>query len=215
MPANMGRISAPQWVAATTLGLAAGVGLALVLGAPIQAVVGVMLVTPILTSLVGGVLGLSQSFPLRQHLAKPWTWIVASSIGCGLGLAIGVVVVENGGRLLAGHAVNVVRLGPAERALSFAIVGLLTGALLGLCQAVVLRRQETGVRRWALRTAFALGAAFSGSSLLVDLLVGGIGSAAGVASFAVAAGVILGVLTARPLAAHCLTGPLPATTPKR
>ena len=199
MPANSHPISASRWVAATALGLAVGIGSALVLGAPIQAVVGMMLVTPIVTGLVGAILGLGQSFQLRQLLAKPFAWVLASSIGSGLGLALGVVVVEKGGRLLAGHPVNVVRLGSPERALSFAILGLVAGTLLGFCQGIVLRRQGTQVQRWTLRTTVALGAAFSISSMLVDLLPRGIASLAGVLSFVLTAGIILGLLTVRPL----------------
>ena len=108
-------------------------------------------------------------------------------------------MVEKGGRLLAGHPVNVVRLGSLERALSFAVLGLIAGTLLGFCQGIVLRRQGAQVQCWTLRSAFALGAAFSISSMLVDLLLGGIASLAGVLSFVVTAGIILGLLTVRPL----------------
>ncbi|MGH9316681.1 MAG: hypothetical protein ACRD1P_06215 [Thermoanaerobaculia bacterium] len=159
-----------------------------------------MLVTPILTGLVGALLGTSQSLQLRSLLVRPWAWVLATCAGLGIGLAAGVVVVEKGGGFLAGHAVNVVRLSPFHRALSFAVIGLVAGLALGLCQQLVLRRQAPAVKGWVVTTALALGLAFPVASVLVDSLLSGIASPSGVLGFVLGAGLIFGALTARPLA---------------
>ncbi len=188
-----------RWTALTAIGLGVGFVAALVLGGPIGAVVGMMLVTPILTGLVGALLGTSQSVQLGSLLVRPGAWILATCAGLGIGLAAGVVVVENGGRLLAGHAVNVVRLSPFQRAVSFAVIGLVAGLAVGLCQQLVLHRQAPAVRGWILTTTLALGLAFPVASLLVDSLLSGIASPIGVLGFVLGAGLIFGALTAIPL----------------
>ena len=122
----------------------------LILGGPIAVVVGMMLVTPTVTCLVGGVLGLSQLHHMRSLVARPYQWVVASCVGLGAGLALGVVVVEQGGRILTGHAMNVARVGVLGRVLSFAVVGTISGLLLGMTQSLVLRRSVVRVHRLGL-----------------------------------------------------------------
>lgn len=187
------------WTALTAVGLGTGMITALVLGGPIQAVVGMMLVTPILTGLVGAILGASQSLQLKSLLSRPWAWVIATGSGLGIGLAAGVVVVEQGGRWLAGHPVNVVSLSTLDRAVSFAVIGLVAGLALGFCQQLVLSRQAPAVKGWIVTTALALCLAFSSASFVVDSLLSGIASPRGVVGFVLGAGLIFGALTSRPL----------------
>jgi hypothetical protein len=53
-------LTVARWMAACTAGIVVGIGAALALGRPVEALVGMMLVTPILTMLVGASLGTSQ-----------------------------------------------------------------------------------------------------------------------------------------------------------
>src|SRR6266571_2354764 len=187
------------WTPITAVGLGAGMVAGLILGGPIAAVVGMMLVTPAVTCLVGGVLGLSQLHHMRSLVARPYQWVVASCVGLGAGLALGVVVVEQGVRVLTGHAMNVARVGVLGRALSFAVVGTISGLLLGVTQSLVLRRSAVRVHGWASATVFALGLGFPLSSLPVDTLLGGVVSPRGVVAFVLLADLFLGAVTLRPL----------------
>lgn len=189
-----------RWSLLTMVGLAAGVLMALVLGEPIEAVVGMMLVTPALTLLVGAVFGTSQWLDVRHRVAQSRSWIPATCLGAGVGLALGVVLVELTGRFITGGQVNVVRLGMGPRALSFAVVGLTAGLCMGAAQwLLVLRRHGSPASRWIGVSALALGFAFSASSLLVDALLGGIASPVGVVSLVLLTGLFFGVGTARAL----------------
>ncbi len=188
-----------KWTLLTTVGLAGGIVAALLVGKPLDQLVGAMLVTAILTCLVGAVLGGMQAVYLRQILARPIWWVVATIVGVGVGLAVGVVAIEQVGTLIAGHRPNVARLTPALRALSFVAIGLISGTILGFSQWLVLRRQSPKIRRWIPTTALALSLAFSTSSLIVDTFAGGIASPVGVITFVLASGLAFGAFTSGPL----------------
>ena len=179
----------------TTVGLGGGIAAALALGGPVQRVVGMMLVTPILTSLVGAVLGTAQAVQRRR---MRWQWVVATTVGTGIGLAAGVVVVEQGGRFLTGQALRVAGLTPLMRAGSFLVVGAVAGLLLGVAQWLVVRRERPRVKNWVTATTAGLAVAFAASSVVVDGLLGGMRSPAGGLAFVLLAGVVFGALTSRP-----------------
>jgi hypothetical protein len=187
-------ISATQWTLLTTVGLAGGMLTALVVGKPIGKIVGPMLVTAVVTAIVGAVLGSLQSVWLRRMPARPIWWIAATTGGVGIGLASGVVLVEQVGTLLTGQRPNVVHLSTTGRALSFFAVGLVTGAFLGAAQWLVLR-----VPHWTVVSALGMASAFAAGSLVVDAALGGIGSPAGVITFVVISGVLFGACTSWPL----------------
>ena len=184
------------WTLLTTVGLAGGITAAVLLGKPIQAIVGMMLVAPIVTSVVGVVLGTTQRMYLRSLLVRPNLWVLATALGTGIGLTLGVVVVEQGGRVMTGHRVHLTQLGAVDRALSFCVVGLVSGFCLGLAQYIVIRHQRILVKKWIPTTAVGLGLAFGLSSLIVDLALGGIRSAQGLAGFVLLAGLMFGAATA-------------------
>jgi len=197
---QLGRSSAiARWMVVCTAGLVVGIGAALAAGRPVEAIVGMMLVTPILTLLVGASLGASQWLALRRLLRRAAWWIPATCLGLGVGLAAGVVTVEQIGTLATGHRPHLLALDAGMRAVSMTAVGAIAGLCLGLAQGFVLRRQAPSVRAWAARSAAALAAAFGLASLAVDIAVGGLGSPPGVAVFVTVAGLLLGAGTVRPL----------------
>ena len=183
------------WMLLTTVGLAGGIAAALALGGPVQRVVGMMLVTPILTCLVGAVLGAAQAV---QRRGVRWQWGVATTVGTGIGLAAGVVVVEQGGRFLTGQALRVAGLAPLLRAASFLVVGGVAGLVLGVAQWLVVRRETPRVKNWVTATTAGLAVAFAASSVVVDGLLGGMSSPAGGLAFVLLASVVFGALTSRP-----------------
>jgi len=189
-----------RWTLLSALGLALGLVAALVLGAPIEAVVGMMLVTPVLTGLVGAVLGTSQWVVLRRRIANARWWIPASAAGLGIGLAGGVVLVEQVGRALTGGQVHVGSLDSATRALSLTVVGLVSGVCLGAAQRLVLRPFPGMGRRWLWMSTAGLGAALLAGSLTADLIFGGLAGPAGLIGFVLVAGLVAGAVTSMPLA---------------
>ena len=188
-----------RWTLLTTIGLAGGLVAALLIGMPLGPLVGAMVITAIATCLVGAVLGGTQAIYLRRLLAKPMWWIVSTTIGTGVGLAAGVVIIEQTGILITGHRPNVARLDTSTRALSFVVLGLICGVTLGIAQGLVLRRQTSRVRHWVPASAFGLAIAFAASSLLVDASGLRFASLSGVTTFVLLAGLAFGALTSLPL----------------
>jgi len=139
-----------RWALLTMLGLAAGIIAAFLLDRPIEAVAGMMLVTPILTLVAGAILGSSQWLQLRSLLDHSRLWILATCIGLGIGLVLGVVTVEKIGWILLGHRPNVVHLSVLGRALSFAVLGTITGLSAGTAQWLLVLRCLTSdmAGRW-------------------------------------------------------------------
>lgn len=189
------------WMSLCAVGLTAGVASALVLGDPLSRVVGMMLVTPLLTGLVGSTLGAAQLLSLRRLIRVPiMKWLAATTLGLGAGLALGVVIVEQTGIFVSGTRPHVLHLTPALRALSLAVVGASSGLLLGLTQRFVLRSVLPTLRRWVLSSVLALSGGFGAASLLVDSLIQrGIASPLGLLAFLLVAGALYGLITAVPL----------------
>lgn len=185
-----------RWTLLSALGLSLGIAAALVLGAPIEAVVGMILVTPVLTGLVGAVLGTSQWIVLRRRIANARWWIPASAIGLGTGLAAGVVLVEQVGRAVTGGQVSVGSMDIATRALSMAVVGLVSGLCLGAAQKLVLRSATKG---WLGMSTLGLGVALVAGSLAADFLFGGLTGPVGFIGFVLVAGLVAGAITSKPL----------------
>jgi hypothetical protein len=188
-----------RWALVTMLGLGAGIMAGVLLDRPIEAIVGMMLVTPILTLAAGAILGSSQWLQLRSLLDHSRLWILATCIGLGIGLVLGVVAVEKAGWILLGHRPSVVHLSVLGRALSFAVLGTITGLSVGTIQWIIVLRRQFQSRKWIATSAASLGVAFSISSLIVDAIVGGIAHPLGLVTFVLLAGLIFGLGTARPL----------------
>lgn len=190
---------AALWIFLTTAGLAAGLLTALVIGVPLGRIANAMLVTGIVTSAVGAVLGTFQAVGLRRTLPRPSWWVVASAIGIGVGLAAGVTLVEQTGILITGTRPNIARLSLGTRAASLIAVGLFAGAMLGLAQSVVFRAQGLRVRHWIGSSAAGLAIAFASSAFLIEMVGLRFASAAGVIGFVILSGAMFGALTSRSL----------------
>lgn len=189
-----------RWTLLTTFGLTAGVVTALVLGGPIEAIVGMLLITPVLTLLVGAVLGVLQAVAVRRRFAPAGRWIAATSLGLGVGLAAGVTLVEQVAGFFAGGQVGLLTLGLGGQLVSMAVVGAVAGGCLGAAQWLLLRRRAP-LRRWPLVCACGLALGFPVGTLLAAALPTGLASPAGVLLLIATAGLSLGAFTARPLAA--------------
>jgi len=123
--------------------------LAILIGFPIGGLIANAVVGPIdsvATALAGGllagaVIGAAQWLALRRVV--PWVWIAATSIGMSVGLAAGAALVDYG--ISRGDLV---------------LMGAITGAFIGVLQALVLARQRiSGAVWWAVANpaAWALG----------------------------------------------------------
>ena len=189
-----------EWTFLTAAGLAGGLIAGLLIGMPLGQIVNAMIVTAAVTCLAGGILGGAQAIGLRRILRRPLWWIVATTVGIGVGLAAGVVLVEQIGILATGTRPNVARLGGGMRAISMVALGLIAGTIVGAAQWLVLRAQRAAVQHWIPASGLALAAAFAGSSLLLDAAGLRIGSLAGVMTFVLASGLAFGLLTSWPLA---------------
>jgi hypothetical protein len=187
------------WMVLTTLGLAGGLIAGLLVGMPLGRIANAMVVTVAVTCCVGAVLGSLQAVGLRDRLSVPLWWVVATIVGVGAGLAVGVVVVEQAGILATGARPNIARIGSGMRALSLFVVGLTTGAFLGGAQLLVVKRQLPVVRHWLAVTTLGLALAFGTSSLIVDLVRLRFASPAGAIVFLLLSGIGFGAITSWPL----------------
>jgi hypothetical protein len=188
-----------RWIALSALGLSAGVGIAVALEDPIDALVGMVLVTPVLTLLAGGILGAVQWIELRRHIERAGRWLLSTALGLGFGLAAGVVLLEVVGELLTGHPMRLLQQEPLPRALSFLILGAVSGLCLGFAQRLMLRKTPHLPSNWPLLSACGLGLGFPAGSLLADTVMSGLTSPAGLIVLVVVSGAVLGSFTARPL----------------
>ncbi len=186
-----------RWILLSGVGFAAGLGGGLALGAPIEALVGMMLVTPIVLGIAGCVFGTSQWLAIKGSRRVGVWWVVATTVGMGLGLTIGIVLVETVGRALVGGPVRLFSIGPIGRVLGLAVIGIVAGAAVGTLQRWVLRHFGAGVRGWIPVSIVALGLGLPGGALTADLVAGGLGSPWGFGLFLAAAGLVAGLVTAR------------------
>lgn len=90
------------------MGLIVGHGLA----GHVEALVGMMLVTPIVLALAGSVFGASQWLAVWTWHRVGFVWIAASAVALGVGMTVGVVVVKSAGRATMGEQVRLVGLDP-------------------------------------------------------------------------------------------------------
>src|SRR5215469_4088865 len=188
-----------RWAGLSMLGLIAGLALALPLGVPIFAVLGAMVGTPVVLSIVGLGLGTAQWPIIRRHISSSGWWIVASVLGMAVGLTAGVILVEQIARATSAGQPNFRMLGIVARAASFGTIGAIAGASLGLSQWLVLRRYVRDCRNWIAVNAWSLGVGLASGSLLADALVPRSGSVPSVGILLVVGGSVVGASTAKAL----------------
>lgn len=186
-----------RWVLFSTVGLATGLATGLGLAGPIEALVGMMLVTPVILALAGSVFGASQWLAIWKWHRAGIVWVAASAVALGVGMTLGIVVVEVAGRAITGEQVRLFSVDPLGRILSLSVIGTLTGVAVGAAQRLALRPYGTALGSWIVRCAVAFGVGLPGGGLAADVLLGGLQSAAGFATFLGVTGLIVGILTVR------------------
>jgi hypothetical protein len=185
-----------RWVLLSTFGLAGGLAVGLGLSEPIEAVVGMMLVTPVVLTIAGSVLGTSQSLALWRFGRSGVLWVAATAVGLGVGMTLGIVAAETIGRSISGQQVRLVSLSPLARVWGLGLVGSITGLAVGLAQRAAVRNAASVNGPWVLTCTVGFGVGLPGGGLAADLLLGGLRSLAGFALFLGVAGLITGLVTA-------------------
>lgn len=188
-----------RWTLLSALGLALGIPAGLAVGIPVEALLGMMVVAPAVTAVIGSMLGASQWILLRRQFEHAGGWVLCSAVGLTIGLTAGVVAVEVGGQALLGRPVSLATLDLWGRALGLAFAGGVGGAVLGAAQWLVLRRRVEGAGRWVAVSTAALALGFSGGSLLADSVFGGLLTPVGFVAFVLAGGLLAGGVTGRTL----------------
>lgn len=196
---HLSNMTMVKWTVATVLGLSVGIGAAFVLGGPIESVVGMMLVTPMVTALAGSALGSSQWLVLRRVTSRGGWWIACTAVGLGVGLTLGIVLVEKISAAVTGEAVQIVSSSSTVRVVSFAAVGLCAGLGLGVTQWLYLRGRSRHAGRWLAFSSIGFMTGFALAAALAELLAGGVTTAAGLVVFLLLATTIVGVVTANGL----------------
>jgi hypothetical protein len=185
-----------RWVLLSTFGLAGGLAVGLGLSEPVEAVVGMMLVTPVVLTIAGSVLGTSQSLALWRFGRSGVLWVAATAVGLGVGMTLGIVAAETIGRAISGQQVRLVSLSPLARVLGLGLVGSITGLAVGLAQRAAVRNDAIVKGPWVLTCTVGFGVGLPGGGLAADLLLGGLRSLVGFALFLGVAGLITGLVTA-------------------
>lgn len=199
---------AVRWILLSAAGLAIGLAVGLGLAEPIEALVGMMLVTPVILSLAGSLFGASQWVALWRWHRAGVVWIAATTLALGIGMTLGIVAVEMAGRVITGEQVRLLSVGLLGRILGLGVVGTVTGFAVGGAQHLALRPYATATGSWMIRCAVAFGLGFPGGAVAADVLLGGLRSLPGFATFLGVTGLIVGVLTVRPAKRIALGLPL-------
>jgi hypothetical protein len=197
-----------RWILFSAVGLGAGLAVGLGLSGPIEALVGMMLVTPVMLALAGSVFGASQWLGIWKWHRASVRWIAASAVAVALGMTLGIVAVEVVGRAITGEQVRLLTVSPAGRFVSLGGIGALTGLVVGAAQRFALRRHGFVPRSWMVRCAVAFGVGLPGGGVAADVLAGGLQSAAGFGTFLGVTGLIVGLLTVRTAARIVLKPPV-------
>jgi hypothetical protein len=186
-----------RWVLLCGLGLGAGLAAGLGLASPVQALVGMMLVTPAVLALAGSLFGAAQWLALWRDLRAGALWVAASALGLGAGLTAGVVLVEVTGRAITGGQVRLLSLGPLGRLGGLALAGAVAGLAVGLAQRLALRGRVSVSAWWPVWCALGFGVGLPSGGLAAELLPGGLRHPAGFLTFLVLAGLVVGAVTVR------------------
>lgn len=187
-----------RWTVLSAIGLCVGLPLGVALLGPIETLVGMVLVTPIVFGISGGVLGGSQWWALRR-LARAPVWIAVSALGLGLGLTAGTVAIEWVGRLSGAGQVRLATSSPLVAAVSLLAFGAFGGLFLGSAQWLVLRRWFRGGARWILVSAAGLALGMLAGAASAQVLAGGATTGVGLVTTLAIAAVTSGFATGRTL----------------
>ena len=139
-----------RWTVLCGLGLAGGLAVGLGLAAPVEAIVGMMLVTPVTLALAGSMFGGAQWLALGRSPRFGALWVGASGLGLGVGMTVGIVLVEMLGQALTGEPMRLATLDMLGRLGGLTFVGAFAGLGLGTAQWLALRPAASMARRWIL-----------------------------------------------------------------
>ncbi len=187
-----------RWLVASTLGLAVGIPGGLALGAPLEVIVGAMLVTPLMLGLSGLLLGGSQWLALKDRMPGVVRWIGLTALGFAVGFTVAVVLVEQGGERLTGEPMRLATAGTFGLAASLVVMGVVGGSTLGLAQSLAVRGVEGAMRTWTVASATGLTVGFLVGMGLATA-AGGMGTAPGLVLFLLSSGAVYAGLTGRAL----------------
>ena len=185
-----------RWILLCGLGLGSGLAVGLGVAAPVEAVVGMMLVTPVILALAGSMFGGAQWLALGRNLRFGALWVATSALGLGAGMTVGIVLVETLGRAVTGEQAQLATMGLLGRLGGLMLVGACAGLGLGAAQWPALRAAAAETRQWVISCTAGFGVGLPVGSLAAELL-GGLESAVGFATFLGVAGLTMGVFTAR------------------
>lgn len=103
--------------------------------------------------------GASQWLAMWKRHRTGVLWVAASAAALGVGMTLGVILVETLGRALTGEPMRLFTMDPARRFLGLVVIGAVTGLFLGCAQRIVLWHYRATSHRWIVRSfiAFAVG----------------------------------------------------------
>jgi hypothetical protein len=197
------------WTVATVVGLVIGIlsiltlvtGLAL--GGSSTALVGI-----VGGAALGAGVGLAQWLVVRQHLRDVSRWVLASTVGGTIGVAIGLVFADALRPLFGSVLTDAVQARPTvprllwSSALETGIAGAIAGISLGGAQWLVLRRQVRSAGWWIVVSGLGWMAGLSLSTALIDV--------GGILVSLLLAGIVVGGMTGMLLAYLLFGGTAPA-----
>jgi hypothetical protein len=186
-----------RWILFSCFGLSAGIALALSVADPVEKLVGMLLVTPVVLIIAGTVFGGSQWLAIWRLHRTGLAWIVVTGIAVGVGMTVGIVAVEIFGRAITGEPMRLFGGSGMVRNISLLVIGFITGLSVGVSQWAVMRQQLRG-SYWILLTTIAFAIGFPSGAIAADFAPGGLKSIMGFVLFVAIAGFIVGSVTAWP-----------------
>ena len=204
-----------RWIVANGSSEALGLGTTFLVGravapwlasrSPADTLLGAAAAVVLGTLLEGVVVGLAQEQVLRDVLPglRPRAWTTATALGAGMAWLIGMIPSTILGLVAPSEGTTApVEPSPLVQYSLAAILGLVTGPILGLFQWIVLRRHARRAGRWlwANAAAWAVGmpVIFLGMEL-VPWSRGGVAAAAAIYAVCGAAGLLVGAIHGRVL----------------
>ena len=183
------------WIVLTAVGLCLGLSIGLAISAPIEVLVGMMLVTPVMLGFVGAVLGASQWFALQLSFPTGILWIAVTAVGMAVGMTSGVVLVEVIGQAILGEQPRLFSLPMLQQAAGLTLIGVITGISVGFAQWLVLRKLAEGMHKWILVSFIGFGLGLPVGAIISNLTIGGLAGIAGFSLFLIISGMLIGSIT--------------------
>jgi hypothetical protein len=137
------------WVVASSVGLALGFAAGFAVGFAIGGALSAIASQGVFGAVVGASVGTMQWLVLRRKVSRAGWWVLASTLGMGVGFALVRAATPMVSRILGG--------GPLYGVVNGAVVG----TLVGMMQLLVLRGQVSRAGWWVLASALGMGVGFA------------------------------------------------------